>query len=435
MRLPTRTFLLCLLATSAAAQSSSHPAPPAARASASPPPPRVWIVDGSGPADFTQIQPAIDAASDGDFILVRTGSYAPCTLDGRSLGIAADMGATVQIVGGAAVRNLPAGRRVLLLGLGLSANPALPGGAVQGLVAENDVGSLHLERCQVRGYDTVGSDGTHALLLQNCADAVLESCTLHGGVPQTSGTYGKKGGNGLTAVNSTLALWNSSSVGAAATPGYLVGGTGGQGARLDGGSAFAAATMFQAGAGGSNDDCFFGTGGDAGQPLQLVNIPPGGTLLDALASSVLGALGGSHPCGSPGNDSYPLGTPGAFATLSGAARTLACSLDPVREGQTLAVTLTGEPGDTAFLVVSTQAQHAYHANLHGVQVAAAPFLTQLGMGSIPAGGSVSVNLPVPLATVPYRSATVWYLQGVTLSASGEVFLSNPIDLLVLDSSL
>src|SRR5262245_38901988 len=38
-----------------------------------------WYVGGSG-ADFDEIQPAIDAAQDGDVILVRPGSYNTFTL-------------------------------------------------------------------------------------------------------------------------------------------------------------------------------------------------------------------------------------------------------------------------------------------------------------------------------------------------------------------
>src|SRR5262245_14563964 len=40
---------------------------------------KVWLVGGASP-DFTEIQPAIDAASDGDVVLVRPGLYLPFTL-------------------------------------------------------------------------------------------------------------------------------------------------------------------------------------------------------------------------------------------------------------------------------------------------------------------------------------------------------------------
>src|SRR5262245_6669651 len=40
--------------------------------------------------DFTQIQPAVNAAVDGDTILVRNGSYMPFKIDGKSLTVVAD---------------------------------------------------------------------------------------------------------------------------------------------------------------------------------------------------------------------------------------------------------------------------------------------------------------------------------------------------------
>jgi pectin methylesterase-like acyl-CoA thioesterase len=35
----------------------------------------MWIVDDDGPADFRRIQDAINAASEGDVIYIKTGKY------------------------------------------------------------------------------------------------------------------------------------------------------------------------------------------------------------------------------------------------------------------------------------------------------------------------------------------------------------------------
>ena len=48
---------------------------------------QVWIVDDSlaAPADFATVQEAVDAATDGDIVLVRPGLYPSFTIDGKSL--------------------------------------------------------------------------------------------------------------------------------------------------------------------------------------------------------------------------------------------------------------------------------------------------------------------------------------------------------------
>ena len=49
-----------------------------------------------GAADFTTIQAAVDAALDGDTVLVRSAtSYAAFTLDGKGLSIVADSAAAI----------------------------------------------------------------------------------------------------------------------------------------------------------------------------------------------------------------------------------------------------------------------------------------------------------------------------------------------------
>ena len=45
----------------------------------------VWTVDFDGSGDFDEIQPAVDAAADGDVILVAPGGYAPFRISGKGL--------------------------------------------------------------------------------------------------------------------------------------------------------------------------------------------------------------------------------------------------------------------------------------------------------------------------------------------------------------
>src|SRR5437867_7856524 len=81
---------------------------PAARAG------NVLVVDASGGGAFTQIQPAVDAAADGDTILVKSGTYGSFVVGDKGLAIVGDAGASVQVAGAIRARNLAAGRTLVL---------------------------------------------------------------------------------------------------------------------------------------------------------------------------------------------------------------------------------------------------------------------------------------------------------------------------------
>lgn len=83
---------------------------------------KTWIVDVSGGpgVDFTEIQPAIDAAQEGDLILVRDGKYDKFKLE-KGLSIMADTGCEpymgyADIV---MIKNIPAGSLAVLAGFHL----------------------------------------------------------------------------------------------------------------------------------------------------------------------------------------------------------------------------------------------------------------------------------------------------------------------------
>ncbi|MCA8972151.1 MAG: hypothetical protein KDC95_20355 [Planctomycetes bacterium] len=108
---------------------------------------RTWVVDAAnGPGtDFTEIAPALTAASDGDVLRVRAGDYRPWTTS-KGVALLGDPGAVIHlgIVEVCAVRNLGAGQRFVLRGFQFVEDYPL-NGADSYFEATQCKGSVHLE--------------------------------------------------------------------------------------------------------------------------------------------------------------------------------------------------------------------------------------------------------------------------------------------------
>jgi pectin methylesterase-like acyl-CoA thioesterase len=78
----------------------------------------VQVVSSSGP--FTSVQAAVDAASDGDTVLVRSGSYPGFVIQDKEVDVIADLGGIVSIDSPIRVQSLAAGRALFLRGLHVS---------------------------------------------------------------------------------------------------------------------------------------------------------------------------------------------------------------------------------------------------------------------------------------------------------------------------
>src|SRR6185295_13168121 len=74
----------------------------------------VHIVDTTGRGDQLTIAAAVAAASDGDLVLVRSGTYAGFVVDDKALVITIDVGALVTIEGTIEIDNLAAGKSLVL---------------------------------------------------------------------------------------------------------------------------------------------------------------------------------------------------------------------------------------------------------------------------------------------------------------------------------
>ncbi len=153
--------------------------------------PAIWVVDAAnGPGThFIDVQTAIIAARNGDTILVRAGSYRPCTIVDKALTIrGAGFGATT--VRGIEVHGVPAQEFLLLDGI----RAEVPPGSVGPGMLLIGPGSVLLNDCVAFGStDTQGKDGLHVVsgMLVHAT-----RCVFFGGDSTYTGPFIAQGGHG-----------------------------------------------------------------------------------------------------------------------------------------------------------------------------------------------------------------------------------------------
>ena len=165
---------------------------------------QVWTVDDDPGADFTEIQPAIAAASAGDVILVKEGFYPIFNL-GKGLAIVAEADEDVRIDGSWRIESIPAGEFALLRGLRTAAIDR------QGLIVTECAGSVWVEDCIIHaGHQPLiteqhQTDGVDVYL---SADVVIARCDITGGHGSNIGGHGypTDGGNAVRAISSTVTV-------------------------------------------------------------------------------------------------------------------------------------------------------------------------------------------------------------------------------------
>ncbi len=390
---------------------------------------QVWIVDPSSGSGFTDVQPAIDAARDGDLILIRSGHYAPFTVRAKSLRVLADAGASVEIYGTVTVRDLAPSGVVLLGGIEMDGSYAQPV-SDPGLDLVDNLGFVRVEDCAAHGgigygdvscYDIGdGGPGVHA---QGNARVVLERCTASGGSGGSDyfGTCdGGAGGNGVTSSDSTIALFDCSIYGGGG--GYVedayapgTGGRGGQGCLHLGGRLFGSRTLFEGGNGGVHWN-----GGDGGDGLEVDAAEA--DLRSCVFHAGRGAPGSS---GSSGQDGLARTGNGDFEFPIGPARIVSAPL-LVADNGILPITVVGLAGDRVWIVRSARPAHQYVPSVAGLRLAQAPVARSLDpQGVVPASGTLEIDLPVPRLSAG-TTFDAYFYQAIVQDVAGRFFLCGPL---------
>jgi hypothetical protein len=403
----------------------------------------VLVVAPSG-APYTQIQPAIDAAQDGDIVLVKAGNYDGIAVTDKSIAVVADEPGTIQLNGNATVNNLAASRDVLLHRLSMNADPN--GG--EALVIEHCTGSVRVQSC-----DMHGTGGAAALSIAQSQDVALNDCRATGsnGVP-IGWTNLLDAGAGARIGQSIVAMHGCGMRGGNGAPSSCGGGSGGDGLDLFGSYGYAADCSFYGGNGASaglGSGSSYPDGGNGGHGVRLK--------IGSLRPSPFDFIDAAFSGGTPGFGSYAFdcecgftaycqgeggnlglgiydGGVRTFQAFVGVPPLLQVNHNPIREQSQVQLAFFGQPGDLVVLLSDTETSFTPTHTATGVYLVprnAQPW-TRI-IGTIGPSGVISVHWTLPDLGTGVQGQVV-HFQAAHANTFGRVHTSNPVHLVELDQA-
>ena len=412
----------------------------------------VIVVDAA--VDGPDLLPVIQAAQDGDTILVRPGDYFGLKIAGKSLTVVGDFGGHVIVRDGVEVSVLDVDQTVVLERLeihGRYYDPYLTETEQAGIWIHDNAGPVRIQACEIQGgagfTDTwcncweglPCNGGIGALVVSNAAGVAFEDSRIFGGSSlgayQCSCEHGpstdRNGNLGVCARDSVVAAYDCTVWGGGGGPSCVHGGHGGQGARatsLGGLTGFMlSGTEIRGGYGGGDPDggtC--ANGGDGGDGLV---VDPGTSVwrLD----SVLAAGPGFDGTVSSGSDGIAL----VGDVFDFPQPRLALEIpSPVREGESAVATIRGRPGDDVYVSFGTETPFRPLTSWHGVLLTRGPHPWFVGvLGKIPASGVLTGGFQFPDLGRGVAART-WYVQVWRTSAIDGRTLGSMRAVTVLDSA-
>jgi len=383
----------------------------------------VHVVDAAlGPgADFATIVDASLAAADGDVLLVRPGAYTGMLLQGKGLSVFGDTGGVVQVTGITAVNAQAPSQPTVLRKLQFAGDLFTPGI----LDLQDAAGAIWIEQCEA------------GRIAMNSCDAVTLART----------DVALDEGNALSAFDSRLAAFDVEAQAGAGSPGGIdgktmesfPGGTGGHGLR-DAGSneILVSGCTLSGGDGGPGAEpspagpC--SDGGDGGSGLALLTAD---SIVRRQQTTLVAGAGGPGGTGCrDGEAGAPLllGTPRTPPPidLPGSARVVRGS-SPVREGETLTITLEGGPGDTVLLLWSLEQGYELLPGLNGVLLLGAPISVVPATFVLPPSGVLPLSATVPELGGGVEGVPLFVSAGF-VDAAGTRLLGSGTAVLLLDAA-
>jgi hypothetical protein len=388
----------------------------------------ITVVDNPSLPVFTVLQAAVDAAPDGGLLLVQAGTYAGAVIDGKSLSIVANPGATPHTSSSLRVRNLTSAQTVFVSGMDIHGPSAGLIADSAGVILTNDAGAVRFESCTATGgrYDVSSSHATGGpgLLAQASSHVVLTGCHVRGGdaYVDLSGV-GTPGGAGISSTNSNVVLYDCDVRGGVGALLGWPGGDGGNGCEISGWGMFASGSSIIGGMGGYGDDVGCSDGGIGGDGLHVTSAQV--FLLDTPIYAGMGGYNGCSTAQTPGVQTVNVG--GVVNQLAGTRRKLvAAALAPY--ATQLSITVTGQAGDRFYLMGSWTNALAYQHAWNGTW-AIPPMTGAFTRAIVPPSGTLVMQVRLPdVAGLTHR---LEYLQGFCLDASGQSTLTSPIQVEIL----
>lgn len=397
--------------------------------------PDTWVVDGGGSGDFTDIQPAVDAAVEGDEIWILVGDYGTVTVSGKSLHLVGQVGPggwppiyCDQVL----VENLGPQQRVLISGLVIEEDSTA--GGVE-LVVRDCIGAVRMQHCRIGEYNSWATTSDPVARVRNSRNIAFLSCRFY--AQDSSVTPG------VRLEDSSVSFWSchvrgSNGEGSTGEPWNNEQGTdGATGCEIVSSFLFAAETTFW---GGHGADCVCGEPGDGGNGMEV----SGDSRVELLSCAVRGGFGGGNwgwGCywgdGEDGEDLIMFG-PAVVHELPGFARSWEPD-DIAFHGAYFHIDITGVPGDKVYVVRAPTPVSLFRPSLSGMQFLEGIPEVHPYLGVIDSHGSLSVDLPISQVDPPGNTALgssiadcSILLQMYAIDSQNQVWAGPPAQLLIPD---